>query len=270
MDSTTNSQGAKTENDAVSPKHEWTWDETLSTSSVRLSNNNLNVIFHPVYSTGTAVAKGNKPLEKGRHHFWEILMATPICGTDVMVGVGTAYAELNNAGDDYCALLGRDRESWGFSYKGYLQHDGKTCKYGKRFDKDNLVGIHLDTWVGTLEFFINRQPLGVAFTKLNNVTLYPLVSSTMAQSIMQLTYSCSIPVTLQTTCLKVLSPSQKAHLSKTFPGLRYLTQNIFADILQGSVDCENEEDLEFPAEYIILDDFDYALVGLGVKKKKRL
>lgn len=30
----------------------------------------------------------------------------------------------------------------------------------------------------------------------------------------------------------------------------------------------NKEDIEFPAEYIILDDFDYALVGLGVKKKK--
>lgn len=34
-------------------------------------------------------------------------------------------------------------------------------------------------------------------------------------------------------------------------------------------DCDNEEDIEFPAEYIILDDFDYALVGLGIKKKKR-
>lgn len=34
-------------------------------------------------------------------------------------------------------------------------------------------------------------------------------------------------------------------------------------------DCDNEEnEIEFPAEYIILDDFDYALVGLGIKKKK--
>lgn len=32
-------------------------------------------------------------------------------------------------------------------------------------------------------------------------------------------------------------------------------------------DCDNE-DLEFPAKYIILDDFDFALVGLGIKKKK--
>lgn len=65
-------------------KHEWTWDEKCSTSSTKLSNNNLSVTFHPVYSTGTAVVKGNKPLEKGRHHFWEIVMVTHVYGTDVV------------------------------------------------------------------------------------------------------------------------------------------------------------------------------------------
>ncbi|KAG5332211.1 SPSB3 protein, partial [Acromyrmex heyeri] len=269
MDSITKDQHAKIENDFFSSKHEWTWDEKLSTSSIKLSDNNLNVTFHPVYSTGTAVVKGNKLLEKGRHHYWEISMITHIYGTDVMVGVGTANAELHNASERFCALLGQDRESWGFSYKGYLQHDGKTCKYGTTFGQDDLVGIHLDTWTGTLQFFINRKPLGVAFTKLNNIILYPLISSTMAQCVMKLTYSCSISVSLQTTCLTVLSPWQKAYLSKKFPGLRYLIQNIFADILQKSIDCDNEEDnVEFPAQYIILDDFDYALVGFGIKKKK--
>ncbi|XP_028045863.1 SPRY domain-containing SOCS box protein 3 isoform X2 [Monomorium pharaonis] len=238
MDLTTN-EHLEIKNDFHSSNHEWTWDEKLSTSSIKLSDNNLNVIFHPIYSTGTAVAKGNKPLEKGRHHFWEILMITHIYGTDVMVGVGTANAKIYDASDNFCALLGRDQESWGFSYKGYLQHDGKTCKYGTSFGQDNLVGIHLDTWIGTLQFFINRKPLGMAFTKLNNFTLYPLVSSTMAQCVMKLTYSCSTPASLQTTCLAVLSPSQKAHLSKNFPGLRYLTQNIFADILQKSIDIVN-------------------------------
>ncbi|XP_011695832.1 PREDICTED: SPRY domain-containing SOCS box protein 3-like [Wasmannia auropunctata] len=269
MDLITKDQHPKTENDFVSSKHEWTWDEKHSTSkTIKLSDNNLNITFHPVYSTGTAVARGNKPLEKGRHHYWEILMITHIYGTDVMVGVGTANAELHNASEHFCALLGRDKESWGFSYKGYLQHDGKMCKYGTTFGQDNLVGIHLDAWTGTLQFFINRKPLGVAFTKLNNVTLYPLISSTMAQCVMKLTYSCSIPVSLETTCLSVLSPLQKAHLAKTVPSLRYLTQNIFADILQKSIDCDNEEDIEFPAKYIILDEYDYALIGVGIKKKK--
>lgn len=79
----------------------------------------------------------------------------------------------------------------------------------------------------------------MAFTKLNNVMLYPLISSTMAQCVMKLTYSCSISVSLQTTCLTVLSPLQKAYLSKKFPGLRYLIQNIFADILQKPIGNSN-------------------------------
>lgn len=113
----------------------------------------------------------------------------------------------------------------------------------------------------------------------------------MAKCEMKLTYSCSIPVSLQTACLAVLSPFQKAYLSKAFPGLRYISENIFADILQRSIgnssnrscilffinvgnikfcvtDYDNEEDIEFPAEDVILDDFDYALVGIGVKKKR--
>jgi len=122
--------------------------------------------------------------------------------------------------------------------------------------------------------------------------LYPLISSTMAQCTMKLTYSCSTPVSLQTACLAVLSPLQKAYLSKAFPSLRYLSENVFADILRKPIgnssnkswflffinvnnikfcitEHDNEEDIEFPAEYIILDDFDYALVGNGVKKKKK-
>ncbi|XP_011642195.1 SPRY domain-containing SOCS box protein 3-like isoform X2 [Pogonomyrmex barbatus] len=257
MDSVTCDQHVETNNDYPLSDYEWVWDEKNSTSSIKLSDDNLNVTFHPVYSTGTAVVKGSKPLEKERHHFWEISMITHIYGTDVMIGVGTPNAELHDASQDFCALLGRDKESWGFSYKGYLQHDGKIYKYGSTFGQDNSIGIHLDTW------------RGVAFTMLNNVTLYPLVSSTMAQCTMKLTYTCSIPVSLQTTCLPILSPSQKTYLSKTIPGLRYLIQNIFVDILKKPTDNEDEEEMEYPAKYVILDDFDYALVGFKKLKKKR-
>jgi len=77
-----------------------------------------------------------------------------------MIGVGTADAELHNAGEIFCALLGRDQQSWGFSYKGYLQHDSKTEIYGATFNKNDLIGVHLDTWNGTLQFFLNQKPLG--------------------------------------------------------------------------------------------------------------
>lgn len=267
---TASDQYSETETDFLATKHEWTWDQGLSTSTVQLSEHNLNVKFHPVYSTGTAVVKGNKPLERGRHHFWEILILTEIYGTDIMVGMGTANAEINNAGTIFCALLGRDQESWGFSYKGYVQHDGKKRKYGTTFRQGSLVGVHLDTWSGTLQFFLDRKPLGIAFTRLNNVMLYPLISSTMAQCEIKLTYNCSIPVTLQTTCLAILSPLQRAYLSEAFPGLHYLYQNIFTYILQKQNDNDNEDDVEFPADHVILDDFDYALIGLRRRKRKQV
>lgn len=77
--------------------------------------------------------------------------------------------------------------------------------------------------------------LGIAFTKLNNVMLYPLISCTMAQCIMKLTCSYSILVNLQTACLAILSPLQRAYLSKTFPGLHYFSKSIFAEILKKSI-----------------------------------
>lgn len=87
-----------------------------------------------------------------------------------MVGVGTANAEINNVGEVFCSLLGQDQESWGFSYKGYLQHDGKIYKYGSTFGQGNLIGVHLDTWSGTLQFFLNRKSLGKLYEYLLNVS----------------------------------------------------------------------------------------------------
>lgn len=75
-----------------------------------------------------------------------------------MVGVGTINVDTSL--DTYCSLLGRDTESWGLSYRGYIQHGGIKHNYSKGFVKDNVVGIHLDTWKGTLQFFLDRKPLG--------------------------------------------------------------------------------------------------------------
>lgn len=77
-----------------------------------------------------------------------------------MVGVGTENIQLSNLNLHYYSLLGQDQESWGFSYQGYIKHDGKVCEYGTTFGQNNLIGIHLDTWSGTLQFFLNRKPLG--------------------------------------------------------------------------------------------------------------
>lgn len=78
----------------------------------------------------------------------------------------------------------------------------------------------------------------------------------MAQCIMKLTCSYSIPVSLQSACLAVLSPLQRAYLSKTFPGLRYFSESIFAEILQKSIGNFNRSYSFFiPRVYLLISNF---------------
>lgn len=49
-----------------------------------LSNDNVEVTFHPKSSPGTAVIRGNKPLKKGKHYYWEIKILSCLYGTDVV------------------------------------------------------------------------------------------------------------------------------------------------------------------------------------------
>ncbi|XP_044017793.1 SPRY domain-containing SOCS box protein 3-like [Aphidius gifuensis] len=255
-------------------RFEWTWDEKVisPTNSLSISKENREVEFHPGYSSGTAAVRANKFMEKNRHHYWEVKMITPIYGTDVMIGVGTEQAELS-ANNKFCSLLGLNKESWGFSYKGKIQHNGERRDYSEQFYQGSLVGVYYDSWKGTIEFFVNRKSLGIAFTGLYNLTLYPMVCSTAAKSIIRLSQCLSTQSSLQMECLMMLRPTDFTYLKTTFPGLRYLTKSLLTDILrnrQGANqnDDDDNDDYEFPAKYMILDDFDFALVGFGRRKKK--
>jgi hypothetical protein len=55
-----------------------------------------------------------------------------------------------------------------FSYHGYLHHaGGKPRVYANsKWSEGTIVGVHLDRWRGTLEFYLNRKSLGVAFTNI--------------------------------------------------------------------------------------------------------
>ncbi|XP_012272910.1 SPRY domain-containing SOCS box protein 3-like [Orussus abietinus] len=246
---------------------EWTWDESLISNSAKLSHQNLEVNFHPGFSNGTAVVRADKSMQPGHHHYWEIKMMTRVYGTDVMVGVGTKKVDLHGNQFKFCSLLGSNSESWGFSYRGYLQHDGQQQDYPPGFGQGSIVGVHLDTWRGTLQFFLDRKPLGIAFTGLRGLELYPMISSTAAKSKIRVTYSTSIPASLQMDCLSALRPMQKAYLAAEFPALRYLTECVFAEVLKR----DDDDDEDQPAElFTILDEFDYALVGFSKKKRLKL
>ncbi|XP_071067551.1 SPRY domain-containing SOCS box protein 3 isoform X2 [Dasypus novemcinctus] len=101
---------------------DWVWDDGHKSSATLLSCEDRQVHFHTEYSCGTAAVRGTKELAEGQH-FWEIKMTSPVYGTDMMVGIGTAAVDLDKYHHTFCSLLGCDEDSWGLSYTG-LHHRG--------------------------------------------------------------------------------------------------------------------------------------------------
>ncbi|XP_061256739.1 SPRY domain-containing SOCS box protein 3 isoform X2 [Bos javanicus] len=142
---------------------DWVWDDLNKSSATLLSCDNRKVSFHMEYSCGTAAIRGTKELGEGQH-FWEIKMTSPVYGTDMMVGIGTSDVDLDKYHHTFCSLLGRDEDSWGLSYTGLLHHKGDKTSFSSRFGQGSIIGVHLDTWHGTLTFFKNRKCIGEAET----------------------------------------------------------------------------------------------------------
>ena len=138
---------------------DWVWDDLNKSSATLLSCDNRKVSFHMEYSCGTAAIRGTKELGDGQH-FWEIKMTSPVYGTDMMVGIGTSDVDLDKYHHTFCSLLGRDEDSWGLSYTGLLHHKGDKTSFSSRFGQGSIIGVHLDTWHGTLTFFKNRKCIG--------------------------------------------------------------------------------------------------------------
>lgn len=81
-----------------------------------------------------------------------------------MIGIGTEKTDLRKYSHNFVSLLGIDDQSWGLSYLGEKKHGGQSHQYSKSFGQYSIIGVHLDLWVGTLEFYIDRKPLGMIRT----------------------------------------------------------------------------------------------------------
>ncbi|XP_061611048.1 SPRY domain-containing SOCS box protein 3 isoform X1 [Phyllopteryx taeniolatus] len=134
----------------------WVWDQRLKSSGAFLSCDDRKVSFHSDYSCGTAAIRGTRELADGQH-FWEVKMTSPVYGTDMMVGIGTAEVNLEKFKYNFGSLLGHDEDSWGLSYTGLLQHKGEKVNFSSRFGQGSIIGLHLDTWHGTLTVYKNRR-----------------------------------------------------------------------------------------------------------------
>ncbi|XP_064859229.1 SPRY domain-containing SOCS box protein 3-like isoform X2 [Oncorhynchus nerka] len=215
---------------------DWVWDDSNRSTATLMTCDNRKVNFHTEYSCGTAAIRGSKELADGQH-FWEIKMTSPVYGTDMMVGIGTCDVNLDKYRHTFCSLLGKDDDSWGLSYTGLLHHKGDKVNFSSRFGQGSIIGVHLDTWHGTLTFFKNRKCIGVAATELQNKHFYPMTCSTAAKSSMKVIRSCFAPTSLQYLCcarLRKLLPECPDTLSvlPLPPGLRHLLHNKLGWVLR--------------------------------------
>jgi SPRY domain-containing SOCS box protein 3 len=145
-----------------------------------------------------------------------------------MVGIGTSKIIYGDWQYRFFSFLGFDKQSWGYSYNGLIQHNNVRRCYGSKFGLGSLIGVHLDMCAGTLEFYLNRRPLGVAFKGLKAYELYPMICSTAAQSAMKMTCATSIKPSLQLTCLQcIVKHPQLYSQFKSIPGLAKIYENIF-------------------------------------------
>jgi len=111
--------------------------------------------------------------------------------------------------------------------------------FSSRFGQGSIIGVHLDTWHGTLTFFKNRKCIGVAATKLQNRKFYPMVCSTAAKSSMKVIRSCASVTSLQYLCcyrLRQLRPDSGDTLEglPLPPGLKQLLHHKLGWVLSMS------------------------------------
>lgn len=230
---------------------EFEWEPSSHTekSWVTLSSDNTEVTFHPFYSSGTAVVKGSYPLEHSYHYYWEVKMLSEPYGTDIMIGIGTDKVDTASSRYRFTSLLGQDAESYGFSYTGVVRHNDMIIKDGPGFCRGSIIGVKVDLWKGTLEFFLNRRSRGVSFFNLRrhpSGSLYPMISSTAAQSSMRLIYAGSWKASLLVSAAKTLGASSADELPIP-PGLKARIKNYFWILLPNESCIADERRREISA-----------------------
>uniref|UniRef100_A0A8D8HFS7 SPRY domain-containing SOCS box protein 3 n=4 Tax=Culex pipiens TaxID=7175 RepID=A0A8D8HFS7_CULPI len=247
----------------TSTRLDWVWDGEEAHPDTRITNG-TELVFHPVYSQGTAVIRGTQPLQQGRHHYWEIKVLSTLAGTDIMLGIGTDKIDLLAHRFKFASVLGQDDQSWGYSYRGLTQHNGQLRYYGKKFSQGRIIGIYVDMFRGVLEFYLNRRSQGRAYANLPRdaaVRVYPMVCSTSAKSSLKLINAASFGDSLVFACMKVVCRYPKLlEQANAVPGLRRLIDELW--FLQFK---EPKKTDEFQRNNLLLED--EALL-CGMKKKK--
>ncbi|XP_037083735.1 SPRY domain-containing SOCS box protein 3-like, partial [Pollicipes pollicipes] len=212
----------------------WQWDQVRAPASARFLP--THVACHETLSTGTAVLLGDTILEPGGHHFFEVKLLTDLYGTDTMVGLVTDQFDPDSANQRFVSLLGADSHSWGLSFHGTIRHAGRSQPYTSLFGKGSIIGVYANLRAGTVEFFLNRRSLGVAFSGLSRPGdgggLLPAFCTTAANTCVRLVTALSVADSLQFQATAVISrslphwslalPAPICRLIRRFPWLDYV------------------------------------------------
>lgn len=186
--------------------HALKWKWNCHNSNTLLLNDPNIVLIHPNKSYGTTAVKSDMPLKRNCYTYWEIDVSDRLFGTSIMIGLGNSKASLES--NAFINLLGFDENSWGLSHKGKLWHNNNTKQYCDEFEENNSVtiGCLFDGYNGRLSYFKNDQYLGVAFDNIKlDELLYPMVSSTISQSLFKLDNVYQTFSSLQSLCGVVIT-----------------------------------------------------------------
>ena len=188
--------------------YDWCWSDTNHGREVQVHGDKHTLTFHPNGSTFSSAIRGTKILNKNMEHYFEVEMQAPFFGQARQVGVGTEHTALESNLHDFAPLLGKDQNSWGINYNGKKYHSGVEEKYVS-IDADKYdtikVGVHYDSYYGTLSFKLNGKTSGVAFDRIvTNLDLYPMLCSSSAKSVVKLTHCSSTVMSLKGLCRGVI------------------------------------------------------------------
>lgn len=176
-------------------------------------------------------------------------MLTETYGTDIMVGLGTNKVSVSDSQFEFTSLLGQDGESYGLSYTGAVRHNATTALDSAGFCRGTIIGVMVDMWRGTLEFYLNRKPQGISFYNLRrHQCLFPMVCSTAAQSSLRLIYASSWRASLLVDAAKILAASVSADARlRVPPGIWYTLRSNFW-LTFPNQGCVLDEDEDAPME----------------------
>ena len=101
-----------------------------------------------------------------------------------------------------------------YLFKGHLQHKGDKVKFSSRFGQGSIIGVHLDTWHGTLTFYKNRHCIGACLS----VTRAGFVRYMKQNSLMSLLSCCNRCCRYEAAEQKVLPHGELHSSQKQYEG----------------------------------------------------